>query len=220
MRVHTKRIKESKMIVAAEDVFFELGYNNTRMEDIAKEAECSKTTLYSYFESKENLYMAITYRAFQALMDNYYTSLKNSSDETGLEKVLHFYSAYISFSEKNYKYQQLLIEYVSFLRSLSGKGQEQMLNEQLSESIWFQRVRDIHDFAQTKVVPLIKEGQSDGSITSKVQPEELYLTIYALLIGYTKLIYPADAKRKMLFHVNLDDWKKSIRELIKNILLI
>ena len=83
------------MITVAEQVFFSLGYNNTRMEDIARQAGCSKTTLYTYFESKENLYMAITYRAFQALLDNYYETLNNAHEKHNSNfSTLHFCTIY------------------------------------------------------------------------------------------------------------------------------
>ena len=207
------------MIVVAEQVFFSLGYNNTRMEDIARQAGCSKTTLYTYFESKENLYMAITYRAFQALLDNYYETLNNAHEKSGLGKVLAFFYSYITFSEKHYNYQQLLLEYFTFIRSVSGEGQEVKLTEPLKRSLWFQKVKDTHNQPLSIIVPIIKEGQEDGSITNQNQPEELFLTIFALLIGYAKLSNSSESGRSTLFQVNLETWKSRIRTLIKNILV-
>ncbi len=61
-----KRIsKEEAIISAAEKVFGEVGYKNAKMEEVAAVAGITKVTLYSYFQSKENLYMAITLRGFQ-----------------------------------------------------------------------------------------------------------------------------------------------------------
>jgi len=219
LRVQTRKVKEERIIIAAEQAFFDLGYN-ARMEDVAKEVGCSKTTLYSYFESKENLYMAITYRAFQAMIDHYYDFLKNSSGNTGLDKVLNFFDSFIAFSEKHYDHQQILLEYLTFIRSISGKDQENKMSEPLRKSIWFQKVRDIHYMPLTIVQPMIKEGQADGSITNTSKPEELFLTIFALLIGYTKLSNSADSERETLFNVDLKTWKNSITELITNILVV
>ena len=123
-----------------------MSFPNTRMEDIARQAGCSKTTLYVYFESKENLYKAITYRAFQALLDNYYETLNSASQKSGLEKVIYFFNSYISFCEKHYDYQQLLLEYLTFIRSVSGEGRETKVTEPLKKSLWFKKVRDILSF--------------------------------------------------------------------------
>ena len=208
------------MIIVAEQVFFSLGYTNTRMEDIARQAGCSKTTLYTYFESKENLYMAITYRAFQALLDNYYETLNNAHEKSGLGKVLDFFYSYITFSEKHYNYQLLLLEYMTFIRSVTGKGQEVKLTEPLKRSLWFKKVRGIHNQPLSIIVPIIKEGQEDGSITNNNQPEELFLTLFAILIGYAKLSNSSDSERRTFFNVNLETWKNKIRTLIKNILVV
>ena len=196
-----------------------MGFPNTRMEDIARQAGCSKTTLYVYFESKENLYKAITYRAFQALLDNYYETLNSASQKSGLEKVIYFFNSYISFCEKHYDYQQLLLEYLTFIRSVSGDGRETKVTEPLKKSLWFKKVRDIHNLPLSIILPIIKEGQEEGSITNKSQPEELFLTIFALLIGYAKLSYSEDSARKTLFTVNLEVWKSKISSLIEKILV-
>ena len=81
--------------------------------------------------------------------------------------MLNYFNSYISFSEKHYEYQQILLEYLTFIRSISGKDQEKKISEPLRKSMWFQRVRDIHNFPLTIVKPIIKEGQADGSITNK-----------------------------------------------------
>ena len=62
-----KRIsKEESIITAAEKVFSEVGYKNAKMEEVASVAGITKVTLYAYFQSKENFYMAITFRGFKS----------------------------------------------------------------------------------------------------------------------------------------------------------
>ena len=154
--------------------------------------------------------MAITYRAFQALLDNYYETLNNAHEKSGLGKVLDFFYSYITFSEKHYNYQLLLLEYMTFVRSVSGKGQEVKLTEPLKKSIWFKKVKGIHNQPLSIAVPIIKEGQEDGSITNKTQPEELFLTLFAILIGYAKLSNSSDSGRSTFFKVNLEITLKKV----------
>lgn len=56
MRVKTEA-KRAEVIAAAVSVFTELGYEGTSMEDIRSKAGCSKGTLYSYFPSKDELFL-------------------------------------------------------------------------------------------------------------------------------------------------------------------
>jgi AcrR family transcriptional regulator len=56
-----------QIIVAANRVFLKNGYRNTRISDIAREAEISPGTVYLYFASKEELLLSLTLRMFQFL---------------------------------------------------------------------------------------------------------------------------------------------------------
>ena len=71
MKDKKKSLKESIIINAAERVFERVGFKNAKMEDITKDAEITKVTLYTYFQSKENLYLAVTFKALQLLIEKY-----------------------------------------------------------------------------------------------------------------------------------------------------
>jgi TetR/AcrR family transcriptional regulator len=47
------------VINAANRLFYIKGYENVSMDEIASEAELSKTTLYTYFKDKESLFFVI-----------------------------------------------------------------------------------------------------------------------------------------------------------------
>ena len=47
------------ILFAAKDVFLELGFERSSMDEISARAETSKRTLYARFESKEKLYLAV-----------------------------------------------------------------------------------------------------------------------------------------------------------------
>jgi AcrR family transcriptional regulator len=57
--------RKTQIINAAEDVFTQKGFDEARMDDIAKETGLSKGTLYLYFKSKDDLIIAILDRMFQ-----------------------------------------------------------------------------------------------------------------------------------------------------------
>lgn len=51
--------KAEQILAAAREVFLELGYAATSMDQVAQQARVSKTTLYTRFPSKEELYTAV-----------------------------------------------------------------------------------------------------------------------------------------------------------------
>ena len=50
-----KEMATEKIIASASKLFFEMGYNNAGMDDIAKNIGVTKGTLYLYFKNKEDL---------------------------------------------------------------------------------------------------------------------------------------------------------------------
>ncbi len=57
------------IIRAAEQVFQKWGLNKTTMEDIAIEAGKAKSTLYYYFESKEDIFETVVKEKFNDILD-------------------------------------------------------------------------------------------------------------------------------------------------------
>ncbi|MFW9778697.1 MAG: TetR/AcrR family transcriptional regulator [Candidatus Heimdallarchaeota archaeon] len=54
-----KEQAEKRIIEGALRIFSENGYHNTKMEDIGKKLGVSKATIYNYFKSKEDLFLAV-----------------------------------------------------------------------------------------------------------------------------------------------------------------
>lgn len=71
MNPHSRRSKlkiEAIMNVATQ-LFEEYGYEKVSVDEIAKNAKTSKTTLYKYFESKEKLYLEVINRTLKHYND-------------------------------------------------------------------------------------------------------------------------------------------------------
>jgi TetR/AcrR family transcriptional regulator, fatty acid metabolism regulator protein len=60
--------KQERILQAAIDVFAEHGYFNARVSDIAKRAEVADGTIYLYFKSKEQIFMATLENAFDRFL--------------------------------------------------------------------------------------------------------------------------------------------------------
>lgn len=214
----SKRIaKENQIIDAAEAVFSEVGFHNAKMDDVAKEIGMSKGSVYFYFSSKENLYMAITHRAFQLLLDSYYKTVEENKARSGYESVIGLFHTYLEFSEKHFYYFELLMNYMALIRSSRGGESRDKMTEAMKNSLYFRKIRDIHNLPVSIVVNEIKRGQTDGSIKNQVDPNMLYLSAWALAIGYSELNTTRD--RATFFQVPIGKWKYYMLSIIRKMLL-
>lgn len=204
----TKRtLKENNIIEAAESVFKIVGFKNAKMEDIASEAGITKVTLYSYFQSKENLYLAITYRALQSLNDAYYKSLDNNKGKSGIDSVVALIETFMTFCEENFLYSETLLDYFSMVRSTSSGQDKTKLTEATKESLYYMKLQDIQNLPFKLTAKEITRGQEDGSILPEIDPIFSTLQGWSFIIGYTKLLNANGSNKSTLFNVNLTDLK-------------
>ena len=208
MRESKKSIKENNIIEAAERVFDAVGFKNAKMEDIAAEAGITKVTLYSYFQSKENLYLAITYRALQSLNNRYYSSLDKHKNSNGLDSVIALIETFMSFCEENFLYSETLLDYFSMVRSTSSGQDKSKLTEATKESIYYLKLQDIQNLPFKLTAKEIQRGQEDGSILEHIDPIFSTLQGWSFIIGYTKVLNANGTNKSPLFNVNLTDLKK------------
>ncbi|WP_269849580.1 TetR/AcrR family transcriptional regulator [Methanosarcina horonobensis] len=70
-RQREKEQRKTEIIDAAERLFFSRNYEDVSMEDIAREVELNKATIYLYFKNKEALYATIVLRGIGILKEKY-----------------------------------------------------------------------------------------------------------------------------------------------------
>lgn len=219
-KVNKRSLKENQIIDAAEIVFSKQGYDNTKMEDIAREIGVSKGTVYFYFSSKENLYMAITYRAYEALIDLFHRTIYENRDKSGIDSVLEIMRAFMDFSEEHYIYGEAMLNYYSFVRS-TGRGIDgNKLTDGMKDSLFYQKVMSIQSTPVEITVKEISRGIEDGSIRSGVKPQMIYLNAWALVIGFMKLNDTSVSNKLTIMKISVEEWKEYIlmecRNMIKS----
>jgi AcrR family transcriptional regulator len=70
--IREQRVREAKtalILDAAQKVFAEKGYHETRLEDIAAAAGFSKASLYNYYEDKETIFLTIMIRMHEKILE-------------------------------------------------------------------------------------------------------------------------------------------------------
>lgn len=58
-KAREKLARQQDILAAARELFLRQGYHETTLEEIARHAEFGKGTIYNYFSSKEDLFLAI-----------------------------------------------------------------------------------------------------------------------------------------------------------------
>ena len=106
--VRKKERRRNEIINAGETLFFSRGYENVSLDEIARKVDLGRSTLYLYFENKEELFFAIVLRGTVIL----YSLIEDETQKakTGVEKLAAFRKAYYAFAKtcpdylKSYNY--------------------------------------------------------------------------------------------------------------------
>lgn len=181
-KVHRK----DEILNAAEKVFFEKGLALATMDEIAEQAELSKGTLYLYYKSKEDLYMAIICRGHQILLKMFAEAA--ATGEPTIKLFQNIGQAYFAFYKRHHDYFRMF--------SFSENTQ---LHSQVSEEM--RKVcAESGQCIGAVVQEVIQRGIEDGTFRPEVNPVEMSVIFWANSRGVMELIdhfssIPATEKR-------------------------
>lgn len=218
MKQETKLNKEKAIVEAAEVIFGKYGFKNARMEDVAKEAGITKVTLYSYFKSKENLYMAITYRAVKHLADVCDESIEKNKDKKGIDAVIGIMETFMDFCQEHYFYSEVFLDYFSVIRSKSHAKDETKLPDAIKESEYFPLIQEIHNKPFKATAKQIQRGIEDGSISKEHDPMFATLQGWTTAVGFVKVSAASGDNAVPLFNISMTELKRKSLEAQRRLL--
>jgi AcrR family transcriptional regulator len=97
-----KEARNAEILRAAESVFLEKGLQAATMDEIAARAELGKATLYLYYRSKEDLYLAVMMKGSAILYDMFVAA--TSTGEPPLKLILNLGEAYYQYFKEHRNY--------------------------------------------------------------------------------------------------------------------
>ena len=100
--------RKEEILDAAATIFAQHGYRNTDVEYVAQALKIAKGTIYRYFPSKEELFLAAADRGMQRAGDFVDESIDRDIDP--LERMAHAIRAYLTFFRLHPQYVELLIQ--------------------------------------------------------------------------------------------------------------
>ncbi|MGR3741249.1 TetR/AcrR family transcriptional regulator [Companilactobacillus sp. DQM5] len=116
--------KDELILDSAQKLFYKKGYNKAKVEDIAKEANVSKVTIFKYFESKKKLAHKVV---IKAIRDGYidFNKIVNNDSLDFKEKVKQMIEAkYKGAEEINENFRNFMLEEMQ-----DNKGKNEILDE-------------------------------------------------------------------------------------------
>lgn len=111
-RAKEKQERHDEILDAAEQTFFDKGYEQTSMDDIARTAQLSRALLYVYFKDKAAIMRGVMLRAAQSLQHRFEIAM--AAGATGVKQISGIGHAYHAFSVEEADYFDVLTSMAIF----------------------------------------------------------------------------------------------------------
>jgi AcrR family transcriptional regulator len=144
------------------------------MDEIAESAELSKGTLYLYYKSKEDLYIAVLLRGSEIMYEMFKKAI--ATDENPIRHLFNLGEAYFAYfqEQRNYFRMYYFLENPRIHSQVSSEMMEQC--ELLDTRIW-----DL-------VVGIIRRAVEGGLLRDDVDPLEAGVMLWSNSNGLMRLI--------------------------------
>jgi AcrR family transcriptional regulator len=108
-RQEREREATSRAILdAARDLFVAEGYNNVSIRKIAERIEYSPAAIYSYFSSKDDIFLALAEEGFRMMATSAQCSRENDPHDTPLDCIRSAFFHLYRFSKEHPEYHALM----------------------------------------------------------------------------------------------------------------
>lgn len=167
-----KQQRKNDIIDAAERLFFKHGFENVSMDQIARESELAKGTLYLYFKSREDLHYSIVNRVLEMLSK----VLQRDYDKhaSGAENLINLGKSYIAFST----------QYPDHIRAIMMFDSSKFEKLETNQSLKILEP----DSPLMLLIHIIRKGQMDGSVRKDIPDRELALILWSHLASVLELV--------------------------------
>lgn len=177
-KVREKLNRKNAIIDGAEEVFFNKGFYNSTMDDIARQAEFTKKTIYSYFNSKEEIYYEIMLRGYKILNSMNDEIFKKKMCEDEIENIKIMGETYIEFAVKYEGYFKAILDY---------KNNDDLKGENVNEELFNECYKE-GEHSLELLKDCIMRGVNKGQITDKYEPTDICLTLWSCILGFSNIV--------------------------------
>ena len=161
------------ILAAAERLFSEKGTEKTTMDDIARESEYSKATLYVYFQSKEEIVNAILLSSMVLLQKKIRDAIQNNANwfqayDAVCDAIIQFYGENTAAFEAIDSQQPVDLEGASMDKSVRD-------------------ILKVGDETNELLADFLRKGAAEGVVRIELPPTETVLLLWAALSGMVRM---------------------------------
>ena len=180
-----KEHRKEEIVDAAQKLFLEKGLQTTTMDEIAEAAELSKGTIYLYYKSKEDLYLAVIMRWMQTLHEMFDAKIK--TEQNVVRALMILQDTYLDFFDQHRSYFRMLhfLQTPQFHKQVSDEMKQEALL--VNQKIW------------NLAITTIERGIKEGILISDLNAAEIAIIFWS---SATQLMMRMDTES--------DRWKETM----------
>lgn len=171
--------RRAAILDAAARVFQRKGLTAATMDEVAAEAELSKGTLYLYFKNKDDLFVALSSRVVDRVVECFAAAAESA--RSGIEGVAAMLCGYADIAAANPHQFRLVIAWLATGEAVDTSTEAFCEHRQRIEAL------------VAHLTGAITRGQADGSIARSHPPLLLAGQLWAGMLG------------ALMFHINADE---------------
>lgn len=174
-RKRREEFNRGNILDAAKTLFEKNGVAQTTVDDIAKEADYSKSTIYVYFKSKEEIYYHIVRESMEMLKNRFQSVADTHRD---------FEAIFYGLCGELTAFQR---EYPLYFDSILG--------EISVDEVDFERcpvLREIYDIGEeinAVISAMLRRGMETGYLRADLKPIPAIFTLWASLCGVIRMAH-------------------------------
>lgn len=171
-KIVDKTQKRRDIALACSDLIYEVGIKKLTVEQVAKQANIGKGTVYEYFKNKEDIIFEIINMDIANYFEEFNKKVQNT--EKTRDKVNLFFSIVLDDTQENLKRFQ---GYKEFLSIILSEDNEEMSNFNC----------DTNNFFQLKLKEVLQEGVDRGELIEESLDLAQGLLIFQKGLGLFKM---------------------------------
>ena len=196
VEIHTESV-----LMAAEELFEEKGYEATSTDDIAKYTGISKSTMYVYFKSKQIIWDSIVCKYMEQLLED---AKKAAEGKGSFED--RYYMLCFDIADKFEKHPL-------FCKGTLGK-----ISVDMDQEI-YKKIYDIGEQTNEEIAKFIRSGIEEGKVRKDIDIYPAVIMMWSSISGIISMANDKEEYLKLRFNMTKEEYlKKAFKMLLEGAL--
>ena len=192
---------ETVFPATAEKLFETKGYEATSVDDIAREMDISKSTLYVYFKSKQQIWDALVCKYMEYLLED---AKKAAEGKGSFEK--RYYKLCFDIAEK---FEEHPMFYMATLGTISMDMEQEI----------YKKIYEVGEATNEAIADFIRSGIKEGVVRKDIDIYPAVIMMWSSISGIISMANDKEEYLKLRFNMSKEDYlKKAFKMLLEGCL--